>query len=126
MEDDIEHRDNWSDPCVQNVMDRMSTGHYPNLQVFMSRNNDDHKLPQQFLYIDPCSFGKVTVLDLWFSDDNNIIEVRESTSGTIKVISVDVNARPELMMVRWDDIVRMVMREGLSSTSSDQLLDFDF
>ena len=92
----------------------------------MSRKNDDQRLPQNFLYIDPSSFGKVRVVDLWSCDDKICIEVQESTTGTIKELSVDVNAIPDFQMVRWDDIVKMVQNERTSSTSSDQLLEFDY
>lgn len=107
-------------------MDRMATGNYPHLKVFMSRKNDDHRLPQNFLYVDSFSFGKVRVLDLWYCDDNTFINVQESSTGTKKEIIVEVNSRPDFLMVKWDDVVSMVQNERTSSTLSDELLDFEY
>ena len=104
----------------------MATGHYPHLKIFMSRNNNDHTLPQEFLYVDPCSFAKVRVLDLWYCDDKICIEVQESATGLVKEINIDVTDKPDFMMVKWDDIVSMVQNERASSTSSNELLDFEY
>ncbi len=111
---------------LTDLLKGIANGNYPHLKILMSRKNDDQRLPQNFLYIDPSSFGKVRVVDLWSCDDKICIEVQESTTGTIKELSVDVNAIPDFQMVRWDDIVKMVQNERTSSTSSDQLLEFDY
>ena len=122
----MKKKDNHIDPCLHDLFSGMASGHYPHLEVFRSRKNDNHKLPQDFLYVDPCSFGKVRVNDLWYCDDKISIEVQESTTGLVKEISVDVNARPDFLMVRWDDVVSMVQNERTSSMSNDQLLDFEY
>jgi len=111
---------------LHELLDGLASAEHHHLKVFMSRKKDAHKLPQDFLYIDPCSFGKVTVLDLWYRDDKICIKVQESATRLVKEISVVVNARPDFLMVRWDDIVKMVQNERTSSTSSDQLLDFEY
>ena len=118
--------DNHIDHSLQDLLKGIADGNYPHLKVFMSRNNDDHKLPQDFLYVDPCSFGKVRVSDLKYCEDKICIVVQESTTGTIKEIIVDVNTRPDFLMVKWQDILEMVKSEGVSSMSNDQLLDFDY
>ncbi len=110
----------------ENLLKRMADGNHPHLEVFLSRKKNDHTLPQDFLYVDPYSFGKVRVNDLWYCDDKICIEVQDSSTGTDKEIIVDVKAIPDFLMVNWDDVVRMVRKEYNSSTSGDQLLDFDF
>ena len=107
-------------------LDGLASGGYSHLKVFQSRKNDDHRLPQLFLYVDPVSFGRVSVNKVWLSDNNIIIEVQEISTATTKEIIVDVNSRPDFIMVRWDDIVKMVMSEYRSSITDKDLLEFCF
>ena len=108
------------------LLDGLASGDNSHLKIFLHRDPYDFNLPQDFLWVDHKNFGKVTVTDIWYSGNTVIIEVREYTTGIVREILVDINEEPDFQMVRWDDIIKMVRRESHSSTSEDQLLDFDY
>ncbi len=111
---------------LTDLLYEMASGYFPNLKIFMYRGPYDFKLPQNFLWVDRNNFGKVTVKDIGYSGNTVTIEVREYTTDFVREVHVDINEEPDFLMVRWDDVVKMVMNEYRTSTSDDQLLDFDY
>jgi len=109
---------------LDDLLDGLASGDNSHMKIFLHRNPNDFKLPQDFLWIDHKNFRKVTVTDIWYSGNTVIMEVREYTTGIDREIHVDINEKTDFQMVRWNDIVRMVVGERVSSTIDDSLLDF--
>ena len=109
---------------LDDLLDGLASGDNSHLKIFMHREPYDFKLPQDFLWVDHKNFGKVTVTDIWYSGITIFMEVREYTTGIVREIHVDINEEPDFQMVRWNDIVRMVVGERVSLTNDDSLLDF--
>lgn len=106
------------------LLDGLAAGDNSHLKIFLHRNPYDFKLPQDFLWVDHKNFEKVTVTDIWYSGITVIMEVREYATGIVREIHVDINEEPDFQLVRWYDIVRMVVGERVSSTNDEGLLDF--
>ncbi len=109
---------------LDDLLDGLASGDYSHLKIFLHRDPYDFKLPQDFLWVDHKNFGRVTVTDIWYSGITVIMEVREYITGIVREIHVDINEEPDFKMVRWNDIVRMVVGERVTSTNDDSLLDF--
>ena len=102
--------------------------YYQGLQdLFQIEAHDSSILNQEYLLVTPNKYCKVKVLELEVNGDSIIIEFIECTTLLTMNVRVDAGeVNPLVLFICWNDVKRMVVNEDLTSTSSDELLEFDF
>mgnify|MGYP005863613749 CR=1 FL=1 len=107
-------------------LSRAESTDYSHLQVFLSRCKNNNCLPQDFLYVCKPSFGKVGVHDIDYRDGCVTIDISDCHTGLSGTLCVDVNSRPDFVMIKWQDIVDMVRESSCFGSGCDELLEFEF
>jgi len=101
-------------------------GRYDHLRLFLSRKNDNHKLPMHFLWVSRNAFGKVMLDDVDFDGSCIHLSIEDCTTGFKRLVPIDVNDTEfQFLLISWDDIRSMVQAENKSMLNNDGLLDFE-
>ncbi len=112
---------------LPDLLSRMAKGEYSSLQVFLSRAKmTDYSLPQDFLYVDCLSFGRVSLTDIRYCDESIYIDITDASNCLSKTISIDIDKQPDFQMIYWRDVVDMVQDPKVSDPSKVDLLEFCF
>lgn len=113
---------------LDELIECISNAKYLHLQLFLSRDGDfSHGLGQQYLMVTPSSFGVVKLIDLDFNDNHIQMVLQDIETGLIKEIFLNIDDKSfHLLLISWDDIIKMVMDERKTIFNNDEILEFNF
>ncbi len=112
---------------LPDLLTLMACGEYENLKVFLSACKQNcQRLPQDFLYVDSCSFGRVSVNAVDYCNENITIDTSDCQTCLSKTLHIDINQQPDFLMINWQDLLDMVNEYQNSCSGSDELLEFEF
>ena len=116
-----------SQTSLEALLAGLSTeGRYDHLRIFLSRKNDNHKLPMYFLWVSRTAFGKVRLDDIDFDGSCIHLSIEDCTTGFKKVISIDIADKEfQLLLIDWNDIRSMVLAESKPMLNNEELLEFE-
>ncbi len=123
--------DKQSEPNLANLEDLLSglkpNGKYEHLQLILKKNNN-RKFGQEYLVVSPLGFGVYQLLDIDYQEGRIMMTFRNTETDIVVEERLDVHdTKPQLFLVCWDDIKRMVYKTKTSDLSNDEdLLDFDY
>lgn len=101
-------------------------GKYEHLQLILSKNNN-RKFGQEYLVVSPLGFGVYQLLDIDYQEGRIMMTFRNTDTDIVVEERLDINdTKPQLFLICWDDIKRMVHDPKVSDPSNDDLLEFCF
>jgi hypothetical protein len=113
---------------IEELFDGLSPeGQYANLQFFLSRSFDKKELPAYYLLVSRDAFLKVRLDDLDFNGKDIELSIYDCSTNANSTLMLDINEKDfQCLLISWDDIKEMVLKDYKSDTSNDALLEFDF
>jgi len=107
-----------------------TTGMYSHLQILLHREHTVTKpeFGRKFLMVSPNTFGLVRLNDLYLCDNHICLELEDVFSGIAKPVFIPVNdIRFRFVLIAWEDVVDILHEDiGVSNTSNNELLEFDY
>lgn len=112
---------------INDLLTLMAGGNYKNLKVFLyTSNRSDLRLPMDFLCVSSTGFGRVTVNQVDYCNQCVTVDITDASTGHPKTLCIDIDQKPDFMMVNWKSLVDMVRDDQSSCSGSDELLEFGF
>lgn len=107
-----------------------STGIYSHLQILLHREHTITKpeFGRKFLMVSPNTFGLVRLNDLYLCDDQICLELENVFASISKSVFIPINDKSfRFVLIAWEDVVDILHEDiGVSNTSKNGLLEFDF
>lgn len=111
-----------------NVMQDPSGG-YQHLQIILKRDNTTDSrlgLGQEYLVVNKNGFGVYQLNDVDYIDGKILMRLTNKSNGNRAEISLDINNKcPQVFLLNWNDIKRMVYDEKTNNYADDVLLELD-
>ena len=113
---------------IQELFDGLSPeGRYKHLQLIVSRNFDVKELPAYYLWVSKDAFGKVRLDDVDFNGRDIELSIYDCSTQINSIVMLDINEQDfQCLLISWEDIKEMVLKEYISDVNDGTLLDFDF
>ncbi len=101
-------------------------GKYEHLKIILSKTHD-HQVGEDFLVVSPLGFGVYELLDIDYQQGQIKMTLRNTETDNVVAERLEVNdTKPQLFLVCWDDIKRIVYNDKASDPCKADLLEFDF
>jgi len=104
----------------------VNTNVYSHLRIILSRKSENGTLPQCYLMVTPNAFGVVELLDINYEDENIIMHLQDVNTGINSKEFLDIyEKRYKFLLLKWQDILDMVLLDTGQKRSSAALLELD-
>ena len=102
-------------------------GKYEHLQIVLSKNSN-RTIRQEYLVVSPIGFWVYQLLDIDYKEGKILMTFRNTETDNIVEERLDINdSKPQLFLLCWDDIRKLVYKSKTSDFSKeDDLLEFNF
>ena len=111
----------------EDPLDGLKTdGKYEHLQLILSKNSNC-TIEQEYLLVSKLGFGLYKLLDIDYQEGKILMTFRNTETDSITEERLDVNdTKPQLFLVCWDDIKRMVYKTKTPDHCKEDLLEFNY
>ena len=111
----------------EELLDSMAnTNVYSHLRIILSHKSHKGTLPQCYLMVCPNSFGAVELLDINYEDEKVILHPQDFSRGIDFKVFLDIHEkRYKFLLIKWQDVLDMVLLESNRISNNKNLLEID-